>query len=80
VNSLENLAILGMRNISSSNMFLLSFYLSGYNIELEQSSYDISLAYRNFCLNIHTTYMVRIRTKLRWWFVVPLGLPKFYAC
>jgi hypothetical protein len=35
----------------------------------------------NFMLNLsYYIYMIRIRVKLRWWFVVPLGLPMSYAC
>ena len=55
-----------MRNTIGSNMTLLLFYQSTYAIELEQSSYVISLAYESLCLIIHTTYMIRLRSKLRW--------------
>jgi hypothetical protein len=44
-------------------------------------SFDVmSLAYMSLCLIIHITYMIRIRAKLRWWFIVPSGLPMSYAC
>ena len=36
-----------------------------------------------FTLNTKTNYviyMIRIRTKLRWRFIVPLGVPMSYAC
>jgi len=69
-----------MRNTFGSNMTLILFYQSTYDIELEQSSYVISLAYRTLCLFIHTTYMIRLRPKMRWWFVVPSDSPKSYAC
>jgi hypothetical protein len=32
------------------------------------------------CLTFHTICMMRIRAKLRWWFIVPLGMPMSYAC
>ena len=78
--SLDILEDLGMRNIIGSNMFLFLFYQSSYAIELELSSYVIHLTYETSCLIVHTTYMFRLRPKLRWWFVMPLGIPKFYAC
>ena len=78
--SLDILEDLGMRNIIGSNMFLFLFYQSSYAIELELSSYVIHLTYETSCLIVHTTYMFRLRPKLRWRFVVPSGMPKFYAC
>ena len=47
--------------------------------ELAYSFYAMSLTCRNLCLIIHMTYMSRIRAKLRWWFIVPLGVPKFFT-
>jgi hypothetical protein len=38
------------------------------------------VAYRTLCLIVHTTFMIRIRAKLRWRFVVPSSVPKSYAC
>jgi hypothetical protein len=69
-----------MRNTFGYNMTLLLFYQSTYAIELEQSSFVISLAYRALCLIFHVTYMFRLRSELRWRFAVPLGVPKSYAC
>jgi hypothetical protein len=48
--------------------------------ELSYSSYVMNLAYRTVSLIIHTTYMIRIRTKLKRSFVVPSDLPMSYAC
>jgi hypothetical protein len=48
--------------------------------ELEYGSYVMNLAFRTLCLTFHTIYMMRIRAKLRWWFVVPSGMPMSYAC
>jgi hypothetical protein len=61
-------------------MALVSFYQSSYAIELEQSSYVISLSYEPLCLFIHTMYMIRLGSKMRWRFIVPSGMPNFYAC
>ena len=74
------MATLGMRNTTGSNMFLLSIYQYSYAYELEQSSYVMNLACRTLCLITHTTYMISPTPKLRWWFVVPSGLPVSYAC
>ena len=75
------MATLGMRNTIGSNMFLLSSYqYSYYAYELEQSSYVMNLACRTLCLIVHTTYMISLRPRLRWRFVMPSGLPVSYAC
>ena len=84
--------IFGMNNMKSSSKVFLSFYQYSCAIELEYSFhviiltyelaysfYVMNLTYKTLCLIIHTTYMIRIRTKLRWQFVVPLGLPMSYA-
>ena len=47
--------------------------------ELAYSFYVMNLAHRTLFLIIHTTYMIRIRAKLRWWFIVPSGVPMSYA-
>jgi hypothetical protein len=36
-------------------------------------------AHLTLCLNNHVTYIIKIRAKLRWWFIVPLGMPKFFT-
>ena len=74
------MAILGMNNMKNSSKSLLSLYQYSYVIELEQSSLVDHLAYRTLRLIIHATYMVRIRAKLRWRFIVPSGVPMSYAC
>jgi hypothetical protein len=48
--------------------------------ELDYSFYAMTSSYRILCLNFHTIYMMTIRAKLRWRFVVPSGMPMFYAC
>ena len=85
--------ILGMNNMMSSSKVLFSYYQYSYAYELEYSFHVMILTYelaysfyvmnltcRTLCLIIHITNMIRIRAELRWWFVVPLGLPMSYAC
>jgi hypothetical protein len=48
--------------------------------ELAYSSYVMNLKCRTLSLIIHETYMITIRTKLMWRFVIPSGLPISYAC
>ena len=87
------MATLGMRNTNSFNMFLSSTYQFSHACELEYSFhvmiltyelaysfYVMNLACRTLSLIIHATLMIRIRTKLRWWFIIPSGLPMSYAC
>jgi hypothetical protein len=84
---------LGMNNMKSSSRVLLSFYQYSCAYELDYSFHVMILTYelaysfyvmnltcRTLCLIFHITYMIRIRAKLRWWFVIPLGLPMSYAC
>ena len=81
-----------MNNTISSSKVLLSFcYSSAY--ELDYSSHVIILTYElayslcvmilpcaTLCLTIHMTCMSRSRAKLRWWFVIPSGLPISFTC
>jgi hypothetical protein len=48
--------------------------------ELEYNSYVMNLAFRTLYLTFDAIYMIRIKTKLRWWFVMPSGMPMSYAC
>ena len=47
--------------------------------ELVYSLYVMKLAYLTLCLTIHITYIIGIRAKLRWRFIVPSGVPKFFT-
>jgi len=47
--------------------------------ELVYSLCIMGVAYLTLCLNIHITYIIRIRAKLRWWFIMPLGVPKSFT-
>ena len=91
--SLEEENLLGMNTIKSSSKFLLSYhsYSSAYGLdysfrlmimiyELVYSLCVMILTCKTLCLIIHITYMSRIRAKLRWWFIMPLGGPKFFTC
>ena len=71
---------------------MLSCYIYSHTYELEYSCYVIILIYEleySLCvmriahltlfLNTHITYIIRIRAKLRWWFIVPSGVPKSFT-
>ena len=82
-----------MNNTKSSLMFLLSHYQYSFTYELDYSSHVIILTYElayslyvmiltcsTLCLTIHMTCMSRSRARMRWRFVIPLGLPMSYVC
>jgi hypothetical protein len=48
--------------------------------ELVYSLYVVRIAHLTLCLTNHITYIIRIRVKLRWWYIVLLGVPKFFTC
>jgi hypothetical protein len=79
--------------MKSSSMFMLSYDLYSNTYELDYSSRVMIMIYElvyslcvtiltciTLCLIIHITYMSRIRAKLRWRFIVPSGVPKFFTC
>ena len=83
---------IGMNKMNHFSKVLSSLYQYSYAHELEYSSYVMilayelryssyvmNLAYRTLCLIIHIIYMIIIRAKLRWQFVLS-GLPMSYAC
>jgi hypothetical protein len=70
---------------------MLSSYNYSHTYELEYSCCVIILLYElvyslcvmriahlTLCLTTHITYIIRIRAKLRWRFIMPLGVPKFF--
>jgi hypothetical protein len=61
-------------------MILTSSFDMIISYELDYSFYAMILSYRTLCSNFHAIYMMRIRAKLRWRFVVPSGMPMSYAC
>ena len=84
---------LGMNTDMSSSKVMLSYDIYSHTYELEYSYcviiliyelvyslYVMKVAHMTLCLNAHITYIVRIRAKLRWQFIVPLGVPKFFTC
>ena len=88
---LRRKATLGM-HIKSSSIVMLSYLQYSNAYELDYSSHVIIMIYelayslhvmiltcRTLCLIINMTYMCRIRAKLRWRFIMPLGVPKFFA-
>ena len=85
--------ILGMNIMKSSSKVLLSYLQYSCAIELEYSFYVIIMTYElaysfyamiltcaTLCLITHTIGMIRSRARLRWRFIIPLGLPMSYAC
>ena len=48
--------------------------------ELVYSLYVMKVAHMTLCLNTHITYIIGIRAKLRWRFIMLLGVPKFFTC
>ena len=79
------------KRISSKVMLSYLQYSSAYELEysclviimiyeLEYSLCVMILTCLTLCLTIHMTCMSRSRARLRWRFVVPLGLPMSYAC
>jgi hypothetical protein len=82
-----------MNNTMSSSIVMLSYlqYSNAYELdysshvtimiyELAYSLYIMILTCRTLSLIIHVTCMSRIRAKLRWRFIVPSGVPKFFTC
>ena len=65
---------------------MLSSYIYSHTYELEYSYcviiliYELAyslcvmgVAYMTLCLTAHITYIIRIRAKLKWWFIVLFG-------
>ena len=82
-----------MNKDMSSSKVMLSFYFYSHTYELEYSYcviiliyelvyslYVMRVAYMALCLTIHITYIIEIRAKLRWRFIMPLGVPKSFTC
>jgi hypothetical protein len=61
-------------------MILICSFDMIISYELDYSFYVIISSYRILFLNFHAIYLMRIRAKLRWRFVVPSGMPMSYAC
>ena len=82
-----------MNTMKNSAKVLLSYYQYSSAYELDYSFHVIILTYKlayslylmiltcsTLCLTIHMTCMSRSRARLRWRFIIPLGLPMSYAC
>ena len=82
-----------MNTIKSSSIVMPSYlqYNSAYELEyrclviimIYELAYSLCvmiLTYSTSCLIIHMVCMSRSRVKLRWWFVVPLGLHISFTC
>ena len=73
-------------NMGSSKVMSSCYYSHTYELEysycvmiviyeLVYSLCIMRVAHLTLCLNTHITYIIGIRAKLRWWFIVPLGVP-----
>ena len=84
--------ILGMNiNMGSSKVISSLYYSHTYELEysycvmiliyeLVYSLYVMKVAYMTLCLTTHITYIIEIRAKLRWRFIMPSGVPKSFTC
>ena len=72
---------------------MLSYDIYSHTYELEYSycvmilifelAYSLCVkrvAHLTLSLNTHITYIIRIIAKLRWWFIMPSGVPKSFTC
>jgi hypothetical protein len=48
--------------------------------ELVQSLCIMRIVHLTLCLTNHITYIIGLRVKLRWRFIVSLDVPKFFTC
>ena len=84
---------LGMNRDMSSSKVMLSYDIYSHTYELEYSYCVIILIYElvyslcvmkvahlTLCLTTHITYIIGIRAKLRWRFIMPSGVPKSFTC
>ena len=85
--------IIGMNINMGSSKVMSSLYYYSHTYELEYSYcvmiliYEIvqslcvtRIAHLTLCLNNHITCIIKIRAKLRWWFIVLSGVPKSFTC
>ena len=83
---------LGTNGDMSSSKVMLSYDIYSHTYELEYIYCVIILIYERvyslcvmkvahltLCLNTHITYIIGIRAKLRWPFIVPSGVPKYFT-
>ena len=67
-------------NYSHTYELEYSYYVMILIYELAYSFYVMRVTYLTLCLTTHITYIIRIRAKLRWWFIMPSGEPKSFTC
>ena len=85
--------ILGMNINMGSSKVMSSLYYYSHTYELEysycvmiliyelvQSLCVMRIAHLTLCLNNHITYIIGIRAKLRWRFIMLSGVPKSITC
>ena len=84
---------LGMNRNMSSSKVMLSYDIYSHTYKQEYSCCVIILIYElvyslcimriacmTLCLTTHITYIIEIRAKLRWRFIVLSNVPKFFTC
>jgi hypothetical protein len=72
--------MLSSYNYSHTYELEYSLYVMILIYEQVHSLYVMRVAYMTLCLITHITYIIRIRAKLRWRFIVPSGVPKSFTC
>ena len=88
-----DLGPLGMNRNMSSFKVMLSYDIYSHTYKLEYSYgvviliyelvyslYVMKVTYITLYLTTHITYIIGIRAKLRWQFIVPSGVPKSFTC
>jgi hypothetical protein len=70
-----------MSSLYYSHTYELEYSYCGMILiyKLVQSLCVMRVAYLTLCLNNHIPYIIEIRAKLRWRFIVPSSVPKFFT-
>ena len=79
INRISSIVILSYLQYSSAYELEYSRLVIIMIYELAYSLCVMMLTYSTLCLTIHMTCMSRSRAKLRWRFIVPSGVPKFFT-
>ena len=71
--------MLSYYNYSHTYKLEYSYYVMILIYKLAYSLCVMTVAYLTLCLTTHITYIIGIRAKLRWRFIVLLGVPKSFT-
>jgi hypothetical protein len=83
MNTIKSSSIFKILSYSYSNAYELEYSCRHVIIMIYKLTYSLDIMILTFstpCLNIHMKSMSRSRVSLRWWFIVPLGLPISITC